>query len=133
MPGECFSGGRGGIERRAVLGGAVAVAATAVFPAAAQQGSTAGGGDLFAYVGSYTSASKGHGEGIALLRVEPRSGALTPVKTFPGASPPGSLSIRNAASSTSRMRSTTSMAARRAASRRFGSTALPASSLRSTP
>ncbi|SDR61298.1 6-phosphogluconolactonase, cycloisomerase 2 family [Rhizobiales bacterium GAS113] len=63
------------------------MAATAVFPATAQQVSQAGGGDLFAYVGSYTSASKGHGEGIALLRVEPRSGALTPVKTFPGASP----------------------------------------------
>jgi 6-phosphogluconolactonase (cycloisomerase 2 family) len=78
--------GRRGIERRAVLGGAAAIAASAVLPASAKP-QASGGGDLFAYVGSYTAASKGHGEGITLLRADQRSGALTPVKTFAGPSP----------------------------------------------
>jgi 6-phosphogluconolactonase len=80
--------GRLAIDRRTVLLGAAGVAAGATFPAAAQQRSaSASGGELFAYVGSYTSASKGHGEGIVLLRVDARSGALTPVKTFQDPSP----------------------------------------------
>ena len=62
------------------------MAAMAALPAAAKQGSPAGG-ELFAYVGSYTGVSKGHGEGIALMRVDQRSGALTPVKTFADPSP----------------------------------------------
>ena len=76
--------GRRGIERRAVLGGTAAIAASAVLPAVAKP---AAGGNLFAYMGSYTAASKGHGEGIILLRADQRSGALTPVKTFAGPSP----------------------------------------------
>src|SRR5580704_17796422 len=77
------------IGRRAVLGGAAAFAATAVLPAAARQRATAAGRPVFAYVGSYTGASKpaGHGEGITLLRMEPGTGALTQVKTFAGPSP----------------------------------------------
>jgi 6-phosphogluconolactonase len=75
------------IDRRALLCGAAALAAGAAFPAAAQPRAAPKGGDLFAYVGSYTGVSKGHGEGIALLRVDPRDGALTPVKVFPDASP----------------------------------------------
>lgn len=78
------------IARRATLGGVVAAAAVRALPAAAQQRRTGtSGGSLFAYVGSYTSASKppGHGDGIALLSMDPRTGALTPVKVFPNASP----------------------------------------------
>ncbi|MDQ2802956.1 MAG: lactonase family protein [Pseudomonadota bacterium] len=82
--------GRHAMGRRTALGGAVAVAATAALSAAAQQGkSPAGGGDPLAYIGSYTAASKppGHGEGVALVRMDPGTGALTRVKVFQSASP----------------------------------------------
>src|SRR4051794_4355281 len=68
--------GRPLIDRRAMLLGATGLAASAAFPAAAQRAAPAAGGELFAYVGSYTAASKGHGEGIVLLRVDTRNGAL---------------------------------------------------------
>ncbi|MBV9569424.1 MAG: lactonase family protein [Hyphomicrobiales bacterium] len=83
--------GRGGhvIGRRGLLGGAAAFAATASWPAAARPTARGQPKARFAYVGSYTSASKpaGHGEGITLLRLEGDSGALTPLKTFAGPSP----------------------------------------------
>lgn len=77
------------IGRRGVLGGAAALAANVVLPAAARQRPSAPGRHIFAYVGSYTGASKpaGHGEGITLLRMEAGTGALTPIKTFAGPSP----------------------------------------------
>ena len=46
------------IGRRAVLGGAAALAANVVLPAAARQRASAPGRPVFAYVGSYTGASK---------------------------------------------------------------------------
>jgi 6-phosphogluconolactonase (cycloisomerase 2 family) len=70
-----------------LLSAAAVLAAGAAAPAKAQKRGATSGGDLFAYVGSYTAVSKGHGEGIALLRVDQRTGALTPVKIFPDASP----------------------------------------------
>jgi 6-phosphogluconolactonase len=81
---------RQAINRRSALGGAVAAAAATALPAAAQRRrATASGANVLAYIGSYTSASKppGHGEGITLLHMEPRTGALTPVRVFPNASP----------------------------------------------
>lgn len=77
------------IARRAALTGAVATAAATALPAAAQRRGAAESGGVLAYVGSYTSASKppGNGEGISLLRMDPRTGALMPVKVFPSASP----------------------------------------------
>src|SRR5271163_92013 len=89
MQRESIPGDGQAIARRTALGGVVAMAAATALPAAAQRRTAVGGGSVLAYVGSYTSASKppGHGEGIALLRMEPRTGALTPVKVFPSASP----------------------------------------------
>ncbi|MBV9053739.1 MAG: lactonase family protein [Hyphomicrobiales bacterium] len=77
------------IRRRALLGGAAAFTAIAAFPAAARQRANRQVKARFAYVGSYTSASKpaGHGEGITLWRVEADTGALAPVKIFAGPSP----------------------------------------------
>jgi 6-phosphogluconolactonase len=47
------------------------------------------GGSVFAYIGSYTNASKpaGNGEGITLLRLDTGSSKLAPVKVFPVSSP----------------------------------------------
>jgi len=89
MRGEGIHSDRQAIARRTALSGVVAAAAATALPAAAQRRRTAVGGGVHAYVGGYTSASKppGHGEGIALLRMDPRTGALTPVKVFPSASP----------------------------------------------
>lgn len=90
MQEESIRGDSQAIARRMALSGVVAAAAATALPAAAQQRRAGtGGGSVLAYVGSYTSASKppGHGDGIALLRMEPRTGALTPVKVFPSASP----------------------------------------------
>jgi len=89
MQRESIRGDLRAIARRTALGGVVAAAAATALPAAAQRRGAAGGGSVLAYVGGYTSASKppGHGEGIALLRMDSRTGALTPVKVFPSASP----------------------------------------------
>ena len=47
------------------------------------------GGSIFAYIGSYTDASKpaGNGQGITLLRLDAAGGELTPIKVFPVPSP----------------------------------------------
>lgn len=47
------------------------------------------GGSIFAYIGSYTDASKpaGHGQGITQLRLDTTTGELTPIKMFPDPSP----------------------------------------------
>jgi 6-phosphogluconolactonase len=90
MPRGDVQGASQTIARRTALSGVVAAAATTALPAAGQRRGVAGGGrTILAYVGSYTSASKppGHGEGISLWRIDPRTGGLTPVKVFPSASP----------------------------------------------
>ena len=90
MPNDCV------ISRRTALSGAIAATAGLARPSAAGAavGSTAraaagSGRPVLAYLGSYTDAStpKGNGQGISLMRLNLSSGALEPIKVFPGASP----------------------------------------------
>jgi 6-phosphogluconolactonase len=55
-----------------------------------------GDGEVFVYVGSYTEAPAGFGEGIAVFRFDPESGALTPVQTVAGVQNPSFLAINDA-------------------------------------
>jgi 6-phosphogluconolactonase len=83
--------GQAGPMRRSVLvGGTAAVLGTVA--AHAQRAPTAPPrSPLLAYIGTYTQhvvhGGVGHGEGIYLVRLDPRTGALSPVKTFSAASP----------------------------------------------
>jgi 6-phosphogluconolactonase len=73
------------MTRRNLTAGALALGATGTVHAAppVQRGS------VFAYIGSYTDASRpaGNGQGITLLRLDTGSGRLTPVKVFATPSP----------------------------------------------
>lgn len=51
---------------------------------------------MFVYVGSYTEAPLGFGEGIAVFRFDPESGALAPVQTVTGVQNPSFLAINAA-------------------------------------
>ena len=80
--------------RRSVLTGLAALGASRTAPARAAPlrptpSRPTPSGSVFAYVGSYTDASKpaGNGQGITLLRLDTTSGSLTPLKVFPLASP----------------------------------------------
>jgi 6-phosphogluconolactonase len=74
-------------RRNLTAGGAVL--GTVYAARAAPQPRPARGGPIFAYIGSYTDASKpaGHGQGITQLRLDATSGELTPIKVFPDPSP----------------------------------------------
>jgi len=77
------------VSRRTFLAGVAAVAAAQSVSLASvsraetedhnHQGGRENGGELLAYVGTYTP----NGQGIHLFRVDPASGALTPIKVFP--------------------------------------------------
>src|SRR5262245_29731121 len=78
--------GPGPLSRRLLLAGAAAAAAISALPASAENDDQnddddRGRGDriTLAYVGTYTP----NGQGIHLLRVNPATGALSPVKVFP--------------------------------------------------
>ncbi|MGH7155561.1 MAG: lactonase family protein, partial [Acetobacteraceae bacterium] len=78
------------VMRRTVLaGGAAALGTVAAHAQTATQARPGRG--LLAYIGSYTPhvvhGGVGHGEGITLVRLDPHTGTLTPVKTYPAASP----------------------------------------------
>lgn len=80
--------GPGGVSRRTLLAGGVAMAASAR-PAAAQR--PAPRRSALAYIGTYTShavhGAAGHGEGINLARLDLATGALEMVQTYPAPSP----------------------------------------------
>src|SRR5690242_10024112 len=95
-------GTSGGVTRRDILAGAAALAASQAGSALAQQAARpgsqpaahpgsrqAGGGGVLAWVGTYTP----NGEGIHLFRMEPATGALTPVKAFGGITNPSWLAL----------------------------------------
>lgn len=48
---------------------------------------------MFVYVGTYTEAPQGAGEGIYVCRFDPASGALTPVQAVPGLANPSFLAV----------------------------------------
>ena len=82
-----LANGRGpSVLRRNLLIGGAAMAASAAWPAAAQQRRSA-----LAYVGTYTShavhGAAGHGEGITLVRLDLTTGALDTMQTTPAPSP----------------------------------------------
>ncbi len=78
--------GPNSVLRRNLLTGGAAMAASAAWPAAAQQRRSA-----LAYVGTYTPhavhGAAGHGEGITLVRLDLATGALDTVQTTPAPSP----------------------------------------------
>ena len=76
------------ITRRQLTTGAAALGVTNAARAAPPRRPLRGG-SIFAYIGSYTDASKpaGHGEGITQLHLDTASGKLTPLKVFPTPSP----------------------------------------------
>jgi len=75
-------GSPGMISRRGLLKGAAGLAAvwsTSAWATSHEDHSWKHQGSIFAYVGTYTP----NGEGIHLLRMNPWTGALTPIKVFP--------------------------------------------------
>src|SRR5271155_1461532 len=84
------------IRRRELLQATVALAA--VGPAVLATGGTsaraAQGNEMFAYVGAFTTAQrKGHGDGINVYRMDPRTGAWTHLQLVPDIVNPSFLAV----------------------------------------
>lgn len=80
------------LTRRSTLAtGPALLALSGAASGAAQAAPAPGFGPGFGYVCTYTTdavpAGSGHGDGILLVRVDPRTGVLAPVKSFSGSSP----------------------------------------------
>ena len=76
------------MTRRSLIAGAALLSAAGTVRAAPAR-VVPRNGPMFAYIGSYTDASTpaGHGEGISLLHLDPRRGAIQSVKVLPAPSP----------------------------------------------
>jgi 6-phosphogluconolactonase (cycloisomerase 2 family) len=90
MDSSCADPASWHLERRAVLAASLAGAALLVQPGAAARAAAAGK-PTYVYVGSYTKDPPGGGSnnpiGLSVFRVDPKSGALTPVQQVASANP----------------------------------------------
>ncbi len=86
-----MAGDQAGLARRSILAGGTAAMLSATAVRAQTRRTAPAQRSLLAYVGTYTPhvvhGGVGHGEGIYLMRLDPRTGALSRVKTYESASP----------------------------------------------
>jgi 6-phosphogluconolactonase len=86
----------GHMHRRQILqsGAALAIAGPAVLAGAGMSARPAESREMFAYVGAFTTAQrKGHGDGINVYRMDPRTGAWTHVQLVPNIVNPSFLAV----------------------------------------
>jgi 6-phosphogluconolactonase len=86
----------GRMRRRELLqsGAALAIAGPAALASAGTPARTAQGREMFAYVGAFTTAQrKGHGDGINVYRMDPRTGAWAHVQLVPDIVNPSFLAL----------------------------------------
>lgn len=86
----------GNIRRRELLQSGIALAAAgpAVLAGAGGRAHAAQSGEMFAYVGAFTTPQrKGHGDGINVYRMDPRTGAWGHVQLVPNVTNPSFLAL----------------------------------------